>query len=235
MAIGDRMKRFEHAHRISLPPRMPVIIRVDGKTFHTLTRGCARPFDEPLMGAMDATALALCEEIQGAQLAYVQSDEISILIHNYKRHASQAWFANELQKMVSISAAGASTAFSVAWAEPAHFDSRAFVPPEAEVANYFIWRQQDATRNSIQMAARAVFSHHECDQKNTSQLQEMLHANGINWNDYAVSCKRGRCALRDLEVSPFDHPKWRVDREIPIFSQSRAYIERWLAVEAESA
>lgn len=88
-SLGDRMKRYEQACRTSLPPRMPVIMRVDGRAFHTYTRGCSRPFDEALIGAIDQVAIALCDEIQGAQIAYVQSDDISILIHDYiERHLS---------------------------------------------------------------------------------------------------------------------------------------------------
>lgn len=234
-SLGDRMKGYEHAYRLTLPRRMPVMVRVDGKAFHTLTRHCERPFDLGLMAVMDAVALALCEEIQGAQLAFVQSDEISILVHNYKRLNSQPWFANELQKMASVSAGIASSEFTRRYAKPASFDARVFVLPEAEVANYFIWRQQDATRNSIQMAAHAKFSHAQCNQKNLSDLQEMLFKVGINWNEYSTMCKRGRCVLRDLEVPPFDHPKWRVDAEIPIFTSDRAYVEKWLAVEKEAA
>ena len=103
-AIGDRMKGYEQAARAALPRRMPVIVRVDGKAFHTWTRGCERPFDGKLVEVMNAAAIALCDEIQGAQMASVQSDEISVLVHNYKRYASSAWFDNEVQKTVSVSA-----------------------------------------------------------------------------------------------------------------------------------
>lgn len=81
--LGDRMKGYEVACRTALPKRMPVIIRVDGKAFHSYTRGLKRPFDEHFIGAMDDVARALCSEIHGAVLAYVQSDEVSILVHNW--------------------------------------------------------------------------------------------------------------------------------------------------------
>lgn len=236
-SLGDRMKRHEQACRMVLPHRMPVIMRVDGRAFHTYTRGCKRPFDERLMLAMDAVALALVDDIQGAQLAYVQSDEISILIHNYKRHASQAWFDNQVQKMTSVAAsiAGATmTARSVDVFDemrPATFDARVFVLPEAEVCNYFIWRQQDAVRNSIQMLARSLYSHRECDRKNGAQLQEMCWQKGQNWNDLPAHHKRGRCVVRG--EGPL--AGWTVDREPPTFSERRDYIERHLAVEPEAA
>lgn len=244
--LGDRMKRAEQASRTVLPHRMPVILRVDGKAFHTLTRGCAKPFDQGLMLAMDQTAVALCNEIQGAVFAFVQSDEVSVLIHNYKRLTSEAWFDNQVQKMVSVAASIATSAFTKAWdiRACAHFDARVFVLPEVEVCNYFHWRQADATRNSIQMATRAVFSHRECDGKNTSEMQEMLHARGINWNDYPVGCKRGRAVAKVPAVSVdtddkglpvyVERSRWEVV-EPPIFTQDRAFIEKHLAVEAEAA
>lgn len=234
-SLGDRMKGYERASRLALPRRMPVIIRVDGKGFHGVTRDCERPFDGRLMGLMDGVALALCEEAQGAVLAFVQSDEVSILLHNYKRLQSEAWFDNDLQKLVSVAAATAAGVFSSRW-KPVAFDARAFVLPEAEVCNYFIWRQQDATRNSIQMATRAVYSHAQVDEKNTSEMQEMLHAKGINWNDYPVGCKRGRAVIRDSfdreteDGRIVERHAWRVI-DPPIFTQDRAFVERLLAVE----
>lgn len=228
--LGDRMKGYEHASRITLPRRMPVIIRVDGKAFHMLTRICRKPFDARLMAAMDAVAIGLCQEVQGAQVAYVQSDEVSVLVHNYKRLNTDAWFDNGLQKMVSVAASIASTQFNRTFDHMAgaHFDARAFVLPEAEVCNYFVWRQQDASRNSIQMLARSLYSHRECENKNTSDLQEMCFRRGANWNDLPTSQRRGRCATPVF----FDGVRsgWCVDSEIPIFTQDRAYIEHHLAV-----
>lgn len=242
-SIGDRMKGYERAPRLGLPRRMPVIIRVDGKAFHGVTRGCERPFDEALMRRMDRVAVRLCEEVQGSVLAFIQSDEISILVHNYKRLNSEAWFDNDMQKMVSVSAALAAATFTHGWSGPVAFDSRAFVLPEAEVCNYFIWRQQDATRNSIQMATRAVYSHAEVNEKITSAMQEMLHAKGINWNDYPVGCKRGRTVVKvpyvglgrdqtgaDVYV---DRSEWHVE-DPPIFTTDRAYVDSRLAVEQEA-
>ncbi len=220
-SLGDRMKGYERAPRLALPRRMPVIIRVDGKAFHTLTRGCAQPFDPFVVAAMNQAAITLVNEAQGAVFAFVQSDEISVLLHNYKRLNSEAWFDNDIQKLCSISAAVAARSFTY---KPALFDARCFVLPEAEVCNYFIWRQQDATRNSIQMAARAVFSHRECENKNTSELQDMLHARGINWNDYPTGFKRGRGVLRVDGA-------WCVDTAPPVFTQSRNYIEGFLVTE----
>lgn len=219
--LGDRMKLYENAYRIQLPPRMPIIIRVDGKAFHTLTRGCEKPFDALLAAAMDSTATALLDEVQDARMAYVQSDEISLLLINYNKFTSQAWFDCNLQKMVSISAAVAAATFTMCWDKgPAYFDSRAFIVPENEVVNYMLWRQQDATRNSIQMVAQSMFSHKQLHGKNCSALQEMTFQKGTNWNDFEPYWKRGRVVSRE-----------GVDRNIPIFSEDRKYIEKFMEIE----
>lgn len=253
-ALGDRMKLYEMAARTTLARRMPVIIRVDGKAFHTWTRGLERPYDMKLIDAMNAVARELCEEVEGTVLGYVQSDEISLLLHNYKRLQTQPWFDNQVQKMVSVAASIAAATMTresldiFGELRTAHFDARIFLVPEADVANYFLWRQQDASRNSIQMLARAHYSHKELDKKNTSELHELLHAKGINWNDLATHLKRGRCVIKVEEMGPpiFEvgsekpvlegvrRTRWVIDNEIPIFSQERGYIEKHLAVLDES-
>src|SRR5574343_592926 len=157
--LGDRIKTYENSYRIKLPIRLPVIIRIDGKSFHQYTKNFKRPIDERFIHIMDETAKYCCSNIQGCQIAYVQSDEISFLLTNYKNLNTQSWFDNNLQKIVSISAGLASAFFtnfsycvlnekSDLFNKIAIFDSRAFVIPKEEVNNYFLWRQQDATRNS---------------------------------------------------------------------------------------
>jgi tRNA(His) 5'-end guanylyltransferase len=250
-SLGDRMKAYEVAARTVLPHRLPVIIRVDGKAFHTYTAKCERPFDRRLSDVMVSTAKRLCEEIQGAQLAYTQSDEISILVHGYKKFDTQSWFDNQVQKMTSIAAATASSHFSLnswlIWGDwkddtfykpadvmkalrPATFDARVFIIPEADVCNYFLWRQQDATRNSVQMLARSLYSHKQCNNKNGVELQEMCFQKGHNWNDLEPRWKRGVCILRPLTN---DRNPWHLDDQIPIFSQDRSYINDLLKLEEE--
>lgn len=240
-ALGSRMKGYELACRTALPRRLPVILRFDGKAFHTYTRGMKRPVDEGFVEAMNTAAKALCEEVEGAVLAYVQSDEISVLVHNYRRLASEPWFRNEPQKMVSVGASVASVAMTLASGRifreprPAHFDGRAFVLPEAEVCNYFVWRQQDATRNSIQMLAQSLYSPRELHGKHTGELQELTWQKGHNWNDMPTSQKRGRCIVRETyEIAEgIVRSRWAVDNEPPIFTKDRAYIENHLGVEPE--
>jgi len=252
-SLGDRMKGYENVSRIYLPRRLPVIIRVDGRAFHTFTKGFQRPFDEVLAQAMRETAIALCKEISGAKLAYTQSDEISILVTNNDTLETQPWFNNNLQKLVSLSASTATLAFDKAfyWAtvtykgdgqmfqvyakasKTATFDSRAFVLPPDEVTNYFIWRQQDAVRNSIQMVAQSLYSHKELQNKNCDDLQEMIFQKGINWNHYEPWKKRGIC-VRKNDMALIAGGKeilrgtWEPDFNTPVFTQDRNYINNLL-------
>ena len=215
--LGNRMKEnYEDPYRIKLPKRMPVIIRLDGKAFHTLTRQCytEKPFDNFFIGLMNRTALALMKDISGARVAYVQSDEISILINNYANFDTEAWFDNNLQKMVSVSAGIASSHFSLMGGRSVTFDARAFVLPKEEVNNYFIWRQQDWERNSLQMLARTLYSHRELHGKGKAELHEMCFQKGQNWNDLPVSYKRGRCILSNNII----------DNTPPIFKDDPDYI-----------
>jgi tRNA(His) guanylyltransferase len=194
-ALGTRMKeRYEFRARTFLPRRTHTIIRLDGRAFHSYTRGLDRPYDQQLMDDMAKTAEHLCSEIQGAKLAYTQSDEISILLTDFESIKTEAWFDGNVQKMVSISAAMATAKFNeLRPGKLALFDSRVFVIPDpVEVGNYFVWRQQDATRNSISMAAQAKFFPRQLHLKSSNEMQEMLwQEHGINWNDYDPRFKRG--------------------------------------------
>src|SRR5580658_4331157 len=103
-SLGDRLKsNYENRTRYSLPRRTYTVIRVDGKAFHSYTRGCVRPYDEALMSAMDAATMGLCESMQGVCLGYVQSDEISLLLADFADAKTEAWFDGCVQKIASIS------------------------------------------------------------------------------------------------------------------------------------
>lgn len=238
-SLGDRMKGYERVANHSLMRRVPVIVRVDGRAFHTWTRGLGRPFDTIFMRIMDNVACALCKEMAGTVFAFVQSDEVSVLLHTYKRLATEPWLDNRISKLCSISASVATAAFNdyakLQWPTrcSAYFDARCFTLPPAEVVNYFLWRQQDATRNSIQMLARSLASHRECHGLNTNQLQELCWQRGKNWNDLPTQCRRGRAANRQQLGN--DRTGWVIDNEVPIFkAKGRDYIEQLLAIEDES-
>lgn len=172
---------YENVTRNYLMRRTPVIMRIDGKAFHTLTRSCVKPFDDFLSEAMIMAAKAVAKEAQGFKLAYIQSDEISILLTDYDTLDTSSWFDYNIQKMCSVSASIASVAFSNAFDRTAHFDCRVFNIPKEEVNNYFIWRQQDWMRNSVQMLARTHYSQKELNHKNVTKMHDMLFQKGINW------------------------------------------------------
>lgn len=264
-SLGDRMKCYENVTRNYLTRRVPVIIRVDGKAFHSFTRGFKKPFDDIFVKSMQETMKYLCENIQGCVLGYTQSDEITLVIIDYEKIESCAWFDNNIQKMASISASMATLAFNKyfganvykyiedykkehqlifieendkycntlidAVKKGAMFDSRVFILPKEEVVNCVIWRQQDATRNSINSVGHANFSHKQLQNKSCNDVQDMLMSEkGINWNDYTTTLKRGSCCIKmpqkinDGTKQEFIRNKWIIDNEIPIFTQDKEYI-----------
>lgn len=237
-SLGDRMKGYEDINRNKLTRRTPTIIRLDGKAFHTFTKGLDRPFDSMFNKVMVKTMEYLVKNIQGAKIGYTQSDEISILLTDYDRLTTDAWFDKNIQKMVSVAASMATLAFNKSWRlaaddasyvlnivqldtrykklDTAMFDARVFNLPKEEVNNYFLWRQQDASKNSIQMLAQHNFSHKSLQGLNGSQLQDKLFIEkNINWNDLEVRFKRGVCSTKE-----------GVDLDIPVFSMDRNYIEQ---------
>lgn len=206
-SLGDRMKRYEAVTRSILLPHSLTILRVDGRAFHSYLRSARRPFDTDFIADMQQVGAALCREVSGTVMAYGQSDEISLLISD-KDPQSQPWFGGVVQKMASV-AASVATAHLIAQrgnkGTPT-FDARVFtVPTWLEAVNYFIWRQRDAVRNSISMAAQAMFSHNQLHERNTDQMMEMLFAvHGINWNNYPDEIKRGWTlthAVREQELT----------------------------------
>ena len=203
--LGVRMKIFyEQIPKTKLMRRCPVAIRIDGKAFHTFTRGFHKPFDEVLIKSMQETTKYLCENIQGCVLGYTQSDKITLILVDYKKLTSSAWFDYEVQKICSIAASMATMAFnkffannvgdyctytyerednsheeyehilSLAIDKGAMFDCRCFNIPKEEVTNLIYWRQLDASRNSIQMVGQANFSHKELQNKSCNEIQDML-------------------------------------------------------------
>lgn len=231
-SLGDRMKDYyEDRTRIYLPRRAYTIIRIDGKAFHTYTKGLQRPFDMDLISDMDNTGCYLCKNISGAKFAFVQSDEISILLTDFDTLQTQAWFDNNLQKMVSVSASLATMQFNTLRTarniiKSALFDSRVFqIPMREEVANYFIWRQQDTVRNSISSVAQSLYSPKELNGKNTDEQQEMIFQKGINWNDYDPKLKRGRLIIKEqYEKKNTIRNRW-VSKEVPIFTQETEFLK----------
>ena len=254
-ALGDRMKEFyENRSKTYLTRRTPVIIRLDGKAFHSFTRGFNRPYDEIFHQTMNETLKLLCMNIQGCKIGYTQSDEITLLLTDYEKLNTDAWFGYSVQKMCSVAASMATLFFNQqlrksfeeyfnenttseeyyltmvrAVDKGAMFDARAFNIPKEEVANCFIWRQQDATRNAIQMLGQSFFSHKELENKDQNDIQDMLMLDkGVNFNDMPIEFKRGVCCYKKDCGSSEGRPHWFVDLHIPIFTQDREYIEKWI-------
>lgn len=220
MDLGDRMKAYEETFRQSLPVRMPAVIRLDGKAFHTLTRGCQRPFDQGLRDALVGAATSILEEIPG-RMAYCQSDEVSILLIDYNRFDTEQWFKGTVQKIVSVAASMMGVEFSAKWGKPGYFDARVFVVPERDIKNYFIWRQRDAMRNAVSMAAQAVFSSKQLHGKHSGEMEAMLREKGILFDQYPEWFRFGTVCKR------------REHQAAPIFSKNPEYLEQFLTVEEQ--
>ena len=277
-SLGDRMKGYEKVPQLQLTRRTPVIIRIDGKAFHTFTKGFNKPYDVVLSNAMIRTMEDLCRNVQGCMFGYTQSDEITLVLVDYKTLESCAWFDNKVQKMCSIAASMATAYFNKNFASevfaykqslfkytPYHpdtevfeiykifknnidtakniaikyekrveknlamFDARCFNIPKEEVCNCILWRQQDATRNSIEMLGRAYFSDKELFKKNCSNIQDMLmDKHNVNWNDVETRFKRGTACFKDVDDD--GHSFWVVDFNMPIITQNRDYIEKHVFV-----
>lgn len=178
--FGDRMKAYENVNRNYLIPRMPIMIRMDGKSFHTYTEKFKKPYDTIIINSMKSTALSLLKSIQGAEIAFVQSDEITLFLNTYKTLKTDSWFGGNIQKITSVSAAMASVNFSNeivhAFIEPqyCYFDSRCFNLPKEEVYNNFLWRANDATKNAVQCYARYKFGHLACVNLKTGELLNLI-------------------------------------------------------------
>ena len=257
-SLGDRMKgNYENRSKTYLVRRMPVIIRLDGKAFHTFTRGFNKPFDEVMMQTMQQTTLKLCQDIQGCVFGYTQSDEITLVLVDYNDINTDAWFDYSVQKMCSVASSMCTLYFNKIFAEMvdvfiansdvtpeeeklervynkaiekgAMFDARVFNIPVEEVTNCVLWRQQDATRNSISSLAQSKFSHKELQGKSSSQMQDMLMEKfGINWNDLTIPEKRGT-AVYKRTIN--DTTEWIVDNQMPILkNEDRDYVEKLVNV-----
>jgi tRNA(His) 5'-end guanylyltransferase len=214
-SLGDRIKTYEQAYTHRYPPNQPLVIRVDGRAFHTYTRGMDRPFDHNLMAAMVEATEHTAKDMMGFKLAYTQSDEATFLITDFDKMETQGWFGYEVNKVLSLSASLFTAHFNMAmhrnWGgffdkPPATFDSRAFVVPMADVPNVFLWRQRDWERNSITMLAQAHFSHKQLHAKKTSDMHDMLHEKGVNWaTDLNAAEKNGTFIRRVVRMHESDN------------------------------
>lgn len=252
--LEKRMKKYEVVSKNTLMKGTPIIIRVDGWSFHTFTKGFSKPFDDTFIKAMQETMRYLCENIQGCVLGYTQSDEITLVLVDYKNLDSQSWFDDEVQKICSIAASMATMAFNKnfelfsltmrlkdsvesnklgavykqAMNKGAMFDARCFNIPKEEVTNNIYWRQIDAIRNSIQMVGQSNFTSEELYNKSCEEIKDMLFTQkGIKWSDLPAHLQRGSCCIKKESTNEFERSRWEVDKNIPIFKEGgREYIDR---------
>jgi tRNA(His) guanylyltransferase len=219
--IGERMKQYENVSAWKLPKRVPVIVRIDGRAFHTITRRrFGRNWSREFVDTMVVVAKAVQKDIQGCNFCYCQSDEISFLLTDYETIKTEGYFDYDARKIISITASFASAIFSNLYGKPICFDSRCFSMPQDDICNYFLWRQIDAFRNSVQMAGREHFSHKELHKVSGAEIQEKLfQEKGINFNDYPIIRKRGFCIVNG-----------ELDENIPEFSKDRDYVEKFIYV-----
>lgn len=258
-ALGARMKEnYENISKTKLLRRTPVAIRIDGKAFHTFTRGFKKPFDDILIESMEETMLYLCKNIQGCVLGYHQSDEITLILIDYKQLNSDAWFDYEVQKLCSVAASMATMRFAQVFNQKVYnyvsvnaehnvienkeysaalikaanngamFDARCFNVPREEVTNLVYWRQLDAMRNSVQMVGQANFSHKQLDKKNQEAIKKMLK------DEKGIDWEHdfATCYKRGTCCVRDYNGQWYVDTEIPIFKgEDRKYIEQLIQQE----
>ena len=262
--LDTRMKCYEYVTRTYLTRRTPAIIRLDGKAFHTFTKGFSKPFDDIMVQTMQDTMKFLCDNIEGCVLGYTQSDEITLILIDYKKLTTEAWFSYNIQKMCSIASSMATLAFNLYYRynvstmckstlenspystkkiligegidgcdyKLALFDARVFNVPKEEVNNCLLWRQQDATRNSVEALAQSLYPQRELEHISTKKLQDkMFTEKGVNWNDLPTHLKRGSCCVKQKINKPIpgtdemvERSQWVVDLNIPIFSQNVNYV-----------
>ena len=234
-------ENYELRCRHWLPRRSYVLIRVDGRSFHTWTRGLHKPYDVDMMKCMDAVAFKLFDEIPGAKFGFVQSDEVSLLITDFDKIGTEAWFDNCQNKLESVSASIATMAFNrhllvnyiaqtteekcgMGTKSPdATFDSRAWtIPDYVEVENYFIDRQKDAIRNSVTMLANHYASHKSLLGKKVADRHEVIQAAGDNWEKHPLRFRRGAAVYRVGGESN----GVTIDQDTPEFTKDRGYLKR---------
>lgn len=235
-SLGDRMKSYEKVTtNIKLMPRTPVVIRLDGKAFHTYTKRCYKPYDKDLSEVREQTLKYLCENIQGVIFGYSQPDELSLVLKDWDTYDTQGWFDNKLQKLCSVSSSICTYAFNLLAAGldgertkgpdkftmPALFDSRVFNLPKEEVVNYLIWRQQDCERKSFQMLAQNLYPHKELQNLSHPQLlTKIAQEKGIIWGNMPNKQKRGEFWVKGLGL--VDTPifkSYRDTLELELYNQ----------------
>jgi len=267
MELAERMKKYERTTEEALVHRMPAILRVDGRAFHTFTKGFDKPFDKILMKCMEAAALALCEDISSAKIAYGQSDEISVLLVDYDNFNTMQWFDGNVAKICSIAASAATNAFNKCLDKfsnefaaksflgsrdneedpdnemagflsgkmfKAMFDARVFSIPKEDVMNYFLWRRQDAVRNSVASVAQANFSAKTLHGVNIFGMKKMLLEKGIDWDTMPCREKEGFYYIKEKFMDgEVERSRWTLLEKSPTPSWAKSYLHKTIDLQLE--
>lgn len=247
-SLGDRIKKFyEDVYKTYLTRRTPVIIRLDGRAFHTFTKGTEKPFDDIISTSMVETMEYLCKKVPNCIIGYTQSDEITLVLVDYRTLDDCAWFDYSVQKLCSITASMCTLAFNKLFEKNvrlyasdkskytkqlevgATFDSRCFNIPKEEVTNAILFRQMDAIRNSTHAFARSFFKTSELKGKNGEEQKKMVFdVYGKNYDDVLPKFKKGVFAVKG------ENGKWTLDFDAPILKgEGRKYIESKIKFEEE--
>jgi tRNA(His) 5'-end guanylyltransferase len=214
---------YEDALRLVLPRRAYTVIRIDGRAFHSFTKTLERPYSRKLADALDQAAISLCAEMIGCRFAYGQSDEYSFLLTDFEKDNAALWFDGNVQKIVSVAASLFTGYFNHAFSSDriAAFDARVMVISQRlEVEKYFLWRQLDASANSLNMLASAHYRHADLVGKSNTEKHEMLFAKDVNWAKQPADFKRGRIVRRRDNGQG-----WEVDLAIPVFNRDTSYLD----------
>ncbi len=229
--LGDKLKAFENASKTKLDRLQPVIIRLDGKAFHTLLRSCTKPYDTHVVRSMRHATEYLCQNVQGCRLAYTQSDEISLLLVAYQTELTHAWFDYQMQKICSVAASFCSVAFNQVWHQQAsafgYFDARAFNLPKENVNSYFVWRQNDCVRNSILALGHANYSNKQLHKLKAVEIKELLKTKNIHWENEPSFFTHGSTFVKETYAKgETTRTRWVVDADAPLFVEDKQYVNK---------
>ena len=224
--LEDRMLYYRGLSDYRLIPNSYVLLMLDGRSFSSFVKNYFdKPFDDKFINMMNETAKYLCEKIQGCKFAYVQSDEISLVITDFDTPNSDSFFGYRLEKILSISASMASAKFNqlmtlealrravdgldeygcinteevIANVKLLEFDCKAWnVPSYNDVFAWNLFRQNDCLKNSKQQAAQAWLPHKQLVNKTADeQIALLKEKQGIDWNDFDDGKKYGRFIYKE--------------------------------------
>jgi len=244
MNIGDRMKQYESISDLKLTSRLPIIIRLDGRAFHTVTRKMPKP-SYNLLDAMSNAMKATAEDMETCFFGYTQSDEVTFILRNDQSFKSTPWFMNRVQKICSVVASDftynfVKEAYRLPISRKTTFDARCFVVPNIEEAiNCLIWRQRDCNKNSVSMVVYEKLreklgkkgAKQILNKKNIKdRLNILLNDMGIDFykmydlsfingiGTYKIPKEYKRKAKTDKEEETYIRTEWVIDKKLPIFS-----------------